>query len=82
MIDALKKQNLSEFTRDEFLDFAGRIFRDEAPTEEESNRWVLHFDKLVAPNSQQYGLIFFPQWVTYGVADGSDARYSDVEESA
>lgn len=76
MIDAMKKQSLSEFTRAEFLDFVGRIFRAEAPTEREGNSWTLHFDELVAPNPQGYDLIYRP---AEGVEDSPEGVVGEVE---
>lgn len=47
MTDALTKESLSDFTKAEFLSFVSAIFVGEYDNEEEDNRIVAHFDKLV-----------------------------------
>ncbi|MGH1412177.1 MAG: bacteriocin immunity protein [Pelagimonas sp.] len=61
MIEALRKYQLNQFTKSEFLKFIDDISNDRAKTEEENEAWGRHFDQIVKPHPQKNGLFFWPE---------------------
>lgn len=61
MSDPLSKPRLSEFTRAEFLEFVVLLANAEGLTEEEDDRRVDHFARLVEPHPQGTDLLFWPE---------------------
>ena len=71
------RKSLQEFTRDEFLDFVTRIFEGDFASEDEDDRMVAQFDRLVEPNPRRNGLIFWPE---DGVEDSPEGVVREVEK--
>ena len=61
MTKPLDRTSLKDFTRDEFLEFVTKIFDGEYASEDEDDRMIAHFDRLVEPHPQRNGLIFWPE---------------------
>jgi hypothetical protein len=59
MTDVMAANSLSELEKAEFVEFVARFFEERDITEDEENRQVRHFDRLV-PHPQKNGLIFWP----------------------
>lgn len=77
MAHALQKQDLSEFTRAEFLAFVEALFSGAAGSEAEDVEHILHFKRIVYPDLRGSDLIFYPQ---EGVEDTPEGVVGQVEK--